>query len=76
LISVEDYQLFDIPAHASEQEIKIRHRELSLLHHPRRGGDNSTMALINAACDRILAYLAWKDEEEDDDAWREPDDDH
>ena len=76
MIPIEDYQLLGIPAHASEQEIKSQHRKLSLLHHPDRGGDNSTMALINAACDRILAYLARKDEEEeDDDAWCEPDDD-
>ena len=58
-IPLEAMRLFGLPSWATIKEIKAKRDALAKQHHPDKGGDNATMAAINAACDDLLAFKEW-----------------
>ena len=51
---VPDHELLGIPSSSTEDVIKQRLRQLRRVHHPDRGGDAETFAVINTAGERTL----------------------
>ena len=54
----DEWNILGLHPSASIKEIKKRHRELSMIHHPDRGGDSSRMAEINQAKDFLLKWYS------------------
>jgi hypothetical protein len=52
---VPDHERLGLPLNSTEDVIKQRLRQLQRVHHPDRGGDAETFAVINAAGERMLA---------------------
>ena len=50
----EAHAVLGLTTSASPAEIRTRHRELSVIHHPDRGGRPEVMSKINAARDQAL----------------------
>jgi len=53
--TTENHQILGLDSRATHEQIREARRALSLVHHPDRGGDPETMALINRAADELLA---------------------
>lgn len=51
------WQVLGLTADATREQVEQAHRRLAMEHHPDRGGDNATMARINAARDDGLSRL-------------------
>ncbi len=50
----QPFQVLGVGANASKEEVERAYRLLASRHHPDRGGDEQTMARINAARDALL----------------------
>jgi len=53
-----EWNILGLHPSASAKDIKKRHRELSMIHHPDRGGEPSKMAAINQAKDFLLKWYS------------------
>lgn len=47
------WEVLDLPAHASTNDVQYRYALLARVHHPDRGGDHATMTAINNAFDEF-----------------------
>lgn len=47
------YEILDVPANATDEEIAKKYKRLAAMHHPDHGGDPSQMAVINEAYAKI-----------------------
>lgn len=52
-VSEEDWKILQIQPRACREVAQAAYRALSVKHHPDRGGDETTMQLVNAAWGRI-----------------------
>lgn len=57
---IDAYEILGLKEDATEEDVKIRYRELSMKHHPDKGGKQEDFVKITEAKNKVLAYICKK----------------